>query len=140
MGLHNKVMVVDDQVLIRTMLLEVLNSNEFTAVAASNGQDALNLARLEMPDIALLDFNIPKIDGLTLFKKLKMIKPGIKAVFMTGSPNVNIAKSALEQGAQDVIVKPFDIFVMVKMLKEISSITTRGEEEWKIINKKDGII
>ena len=53
MGLHNKVMVVDDQVLIRTMLLEVLNSNGFTAVAASNGQDALNLARLEMPDIAL---------------------------------------------------------------------------------------
>ena len=68
MGLHNKVMVVDDQVLIRTMLLEVLNSNGFTAVAASNGQDALNLARLEMPDIALLDFNIPKIDGLTLLK------------------------------------------------------------------------
>lgn len=129
-----KVMIVDDQVWIRAMLLEALSSLGYKTIEASNGTEALLVAHRENPDIALIDMNIPGIDGFSLLANLKEIKPDVAAVFMSGCSDENYEKQALKRGAYGFLVKPFDLEDLKNLLNNISTtlgVTARGETKWE---------
>ncbi|NLC63551.1 MAG: response regulator [Thermoanaerobacterales bacterium] len=124
------VMVVDDQVSIRKMIKEFLLITGYEPFEASDGMEALDLAVREKPDIALVDINLPGIDGISLFRCMKKICPELMAIFMSGSSDIWTIKRANEEGVVDFLIKPFDILELLDILNNCSAsrIASRGEK------------
>ena len=106
-----QMMIVDDEEIIRTHLSFILDWESFEIHIAGilkNGEAALRLAREQKIDIALLDINMPNMNGLDLARLLQEINPGIALLIVTGYSEFNYAKTALTLGACDYILKPID--------------------------------
>lgn len=140
--MQRTVMVVDDQVFIRKMIIEFLLISGYKPFEASDSTEALNLAARERLDIALVDVNIPEIDGFALFRRLKKIRPDLTAIFMSGSSDIQSIKKASEEGAVDFLIKPFDIFELLGILNNVntSTMASRGEIKWKQILQRNQLI
>jgi two-component system response regulator (stage 0 sporulation protein F) len=104
-----KVLIVDDQIGIRVLLVEVFSSEGYSTFQASNGKLALELVKRETPDIVLLDMKIPGMDGLEILKHIKDINRSIKVIMMTAYGELAIIKEATDLGALMHFTKPFDI-------------------------------
>ncbi|REK71708.1 response regulator [Paenibacillus paeoniae] len=104
-----KVLIVDDQNGIRVLLLEVFSSEGYHTFQAANGKLALEIVRLEAPDLVLLDMKIPGMDGLEILKHIKAIDPSIKVIMMTAYGELDMIKEATDLGALMHFTKPFDI-------------------------------
>lgn len=114
-----RVLIVDDQPWIRDMLSEVIISSGYLAYVASNGVEALETAQKEKPDIALVDINLPDISGFKLLDHFIKMSPSIKTILMSGLSDSNIAEKAHKAGASAFLVKPFDIFEAIELLKKV---------------------
>lgn len=106
-----KILVVDDDFLIRELLSEILLASEkYEVVSAENGQAALELYR-QNADIGLIlsDMNMPVMDGLSLIKELRHEGSEVPVVVITGNNEIAIAIEALHSGANDYLVKDENI-------------------------------
>jgi two-component system phosphate regulon response regulator OmpR len=102
-----RVMIVDDDPEIRTMLREYLTSHGFAVVQAESGEAMRTALKREVPDVVLLDVNMPGEDGLTLARYLRgRYEVGI--IMVTGAGDVVDRVVGLEVGADDYVTKPFD--------------------------------
>jgi len=103
-----KILVVDDERLVRWSLRQKCEEWGFHVVEAEAGQPALKVAQHESPDLALLDVRLPDMSGLEVLEQLK--KNGdVRAVIMiTADPQLDDVKTALKLGAYDFVGKPVD--------------------------------
>lgn len=101
----------------------------FDTHVASDHVEAVELVKIEQPDIVVIDVNLPEIDGFRLLSIIRKLKPDVKAVFISGSYNANHARRAMTEGALRYFTKPFDIFDFITFLVEISQqdLASRGE-------------
>ena len=109
MGQKKKLLIVDDQVGIRILLLEVFATEGYDTFQAANGRTALDIVRAHTPDLVLLDMKIPGMDGLEILKKIKEINRDIKVIMMTAYGELDMIKEATDLGALKHFTKPFDI-------------------------------
>lgn len=107
-----KVMIVDDDFLVRSNIKVLLNSpeldlsNTFRVVGeASDGKEALALVRISQPDILICDIRMPHMDGLELQAQLKRSHPNIKMIMLSGYDDFDYVRQALKNGAIDYILK-----------------------------------
>ena len=103
-------LVVDDSRVIRMVAKKILQDLNFTVIEAENGQIALESCETSLPDAVLLDWNMPVMNGLTFLQELKKL-PGadaVKVVFCTTENDLEHIKIAIENGADEYIMKPFD--------------------------------
>lgn len=138
-----KVMVVDDQLWVRTMLLEALSSSGYLTFGAANGREALRMIHKEKPDIALIDMTIPGIDGFTLLAHLKDEKPEMATILMSGNSDIEYINRARREGACGYLVKPFDVEELKSLLVRISTTqdtAPRGEDRWAMDSGTDQMI
>jgi two-component system response regulator YesN len=106
-----KVLIVDDEPLFREYLRTIMNWETYGFVLcgeAKNGLEALQTADETLPDLALVDVNMPLMDGLELSKQLKAKYPDMSIVMVTGYGEFEYARNALKIGVEDYILKPFD--------------------------------
>ena len=106
-----RVLIVDDEPKFRAYLQQVINWREHgfeICGEAKNGAEALDLAAETLPDIALLDINMPILDGITLAEKLKEMRREISVVMITGHSEFAYARKALQLGVEDYLLKPFN--------------------------------
>lgn len=103
-------LVVDDSKMIRRVAGRILKDLSFETEEAANGQEALDQCRSHMPDAILLDWNMPVMDGLNFLKTLRKEPKGSKpvVVFCTAERDINRITEALEAGANEYVMKPFD--------------------------------
>ncbi|MCK4721512.1 sigma-54-dependent Fis family transcriptional regulator [bacterium] len=101
------VLIVDDEELIRYGLREWLHEEGFNVLEAPDGATALELAN-EQPDIILLDFKLPDMDGLTVLKELTSRPGNPVIIMMTGYATIELAVDAMRSGAYHFITKPWD--------------------------------
>ena len=103
-------LVVDDSKMIRRVAGRILKDLSFETEEAANGQEALDICRSEMPDAILLDWNMPVVDGLNFLKTLRKEPKGSSpiVVFCTAERDVNKITEAIEAGADEYVMKPFD--------------------------------
>lgn len=115
------ILVVDDEDNIRH-LLRLAFENDYRVVEASDGQEALELARASAPDLILSDIMMPRLDGYGLFRRLRSAPEtaSIPFVFLTAKKDVDDRVSGLEMGADDYITKPFSIKELKAKVKSIS--------------------
>lgn len=104
-----KIMIIDDDVELLRLVKTRLKVNEYEVITASNGEEGLEKARAERPNLILLDIQMPKMDGYTFIKTLRKEEGSLKDV-----PIIVIsAKGKMEdlfrmEGVSDYIVKPFE--------------------------------
>ena len=102
-----RILVVDDDRVILELASIVLRSDGYSVRTASDGIQALNLLAEEPFELVLLDFMMPKKDGLEVLQEIKEKFPDIAVIIFTGMGSENIAVNAMKAGAADYIIKPF---------------------------------
>lgn len=112
-----KILIVDDDPRILTVVQRLLQMHGHTCVAAENGLTALELARLDSYELIITDMRMPSMDGLTLLRKLKKEQPAIPVIMITAYASDQSAVEAVKRGVFDYLVKPFngtDLLATVK--------------------------
>ncbi len=112
-----KVLIVDDDPVVRDSLGKWFESEGYQAAIANGAKEALERLQAGRWDIALLDIKMPGVDGIELQAKLKDIEPDLPVVIMTGFASVETAVRALKNGAYDYITKPFDPDELVHLVE-----------------------
>jgi DNA-binding NtrC family response regulator len=113
------VLVVDDERNIRNNLGMVLEAEGYEVDTASNGDDALLRVKEGHYDIAFVDIQMPKMDGLELLRYLRGLRPKLPVVMLTAYGTVSRAVEAMKLGAVDFLEKPFDPKAIELLCKEI---------------------
>lgn len=101
-------LIVDDEEGILKVLRSFFILHDFEVLTAKNSADALKILNKNKIQIALLDINMPKMDGIDLLREIKKVDFSIQVIMMTGYPSFDKTIQSLERGAVDYILKPFD--------------------------------
>ncbi|MBA4793562.1 PleD family two-component system response regulator [Phenylobacterium sp.] len=113
-------LVVDDSRVIRKVARRILEDLGFDVAEAADGAEALAWCRTCMPDVVLLDWNMPVMNGLEFLRRLRK-EPGgeaPKVVFCTVENEIPAIREALESGADEYIMKPFDSEIVASKFAE----------------------
>jgi len=101
-----KILVVDDEEVVRRSYLRTLASAQCEVEAVGSGQAALQRMGAHAFDVVLLDLRMPGMDGMTVLKTIKERWPDSEVIIITGDPGVESAKQAVHLGAYDYLAKP----------------------------------
>lgn len=104
-----RILVADDDEAIRDTVEDALHLAGYTTISARNGQEALDQIRKQRPDLAILDVNMPKLNGFELVQKLRTLGIDTPIIFLTARHNREDVVSGLKIGADDYVKKPFGI-------------------------------
>ncbi|WP_219837410.1 response regulator [Paenibacillus sp. R14(2021)] len=134
-----KVLIVDDESLFREYLRTIVNweTYGFTICGeARNGIEALEVAKVTYPDLALVDINMPLMDGLKLSEAFKELYPDLAIVLVTGHGEFEYARQALKLGVEDYILKPFDLDELFLTLMKTKNRIQQAAEDRKTRSKQ----
>lgn len=103
-------LIVDDSRLIRKLVRDILEPLNFHCSEAENGEVALASCQKSMPELIMLDWNMPVMDGMAFLLQLRKVPGGDKPVvmFCTTENGMDRIQAAMAAGATDFIMKPFD--------------------------------
>ena len=114
-------LIVDDSRVIRKVSRRILEDLGFEVAEASNGVEAMAWCDAMMPDAILLDWAMPEMDGLTFVRQLR-VEPGgtaPKVVFCSSETSLERIREALDAGADEYIMKPFDGAIVAGKLRSL---------------------
>lgn len=103
------ILIADDEAAMRRNLSDVLHEEGFETIEAANGTQALHLAIERMPDLVLLDFKMPELDGLQVLKHIKERNSSVPVILFTAYGTSERPIEAMKLGAYDYVEKPFDL-------------------------------
>jgi len=104
-----KILVVDDEAEIRSLLGAVLQSKGYEVVTAEDGAAALQQVQREHPGVILMDLSMPRMSGMDALPEIKRLDPDIPVVICTAHADLATAVRAMKLGAYDYLTKPFDV-------------------------------
>ena len=114
-------LVVDDSRVVRKVARRMLEGNGYHVVEAGDGEQALAAVRARMPDAVLLDWNMPVMNGLEFLEALRREfgpeKPPV--VFCTTENDISFIERAINAGAQEFIMKPFDEEILMGKFSQV---------------------
>jgi two-component system response regulator AtoC len=102
-----KILVVDDEIVVRESLSDWLKDAGYQVFTAESGCEALEMIEKEKPGIMIADLMMPGMDGIELMKKAREQQPGLEVVIVTAYASIPTAITAMKEGAYDYIEKPF---------------------------------
>jgi YesN/AraC family two-component response regulator len=119
-----RVLIADDaQVTRRNTRLMLAEHEDVDVVAiASNGEDAVLLAETHRPDIAVLDINMPRMDGLTAFQKMSEMHPDMGCIIISAEKDEDSFREAMNVGAREYLVKPFTFDELMEAINRVGKI------------------
>ena len=101
-----RILVIDDEEVVRLSYMRTLASEHCNVQVVTNGFDAIALMETQAFDVVLLDMSMPGMDGMSVLKVIKQRWPECEVVIITGYPGVESAKQAVSLGAFDYLSKP----------------------------------
>jgi two-component system, chemotaxis family, chemotaxis protein CheY len=114
-------LIVDDSAVIRKVARRILEGLQFRISEAEDGAQALDHCRVALPDVVLLDWNMPVMDGYEFLRALRQL-PGGKApkvVFCTTENDIAHIARAMHAGADEYVMKPFDREILTSKLAQV---------------------
>lgn len=116
-----EILVVDDDVFIRQLLVEVLSAEDYRVVAAPSGADGLARLAETPPHLVLLDLGLPDISGLTLLRLMRSATgwEGVKILMLTASSDIDHVIAAKQAGAVGYVCKPIKAEALVEMIHDV---------------------
>lgn len=107
--MSKRILLVDDAVFMRMKLKDILEKNGYEVVAeAQNGLEAIEKYKSEKPDLVTMDITMPEMDGVTALRAIKALDPKAKVIMCSAMGQQSMVMDAIQAGAIDFIVKPFD--------------------------------
>ena len=103
-----KILVVDDAIFVRLRCRKLLTENGHEVVQAGTGREAVEQYKSTSPDAVLLDITLPDMDGVSALKEIRALDSNAHVAIVTSLNQQSIVMAALQAGAQDFVVKPFD--------------------------------
>ena len=128
-NVRSKILVVDDQAVIREPIAASLRHAGYLTVCAANGADALVAARAERPDLVLLDLSMPEMDGLAFLKQFRAdpVNAATPVIMLTASTDAKDAAEARQLGVREVMIK--SQFSLLNLMDRISQQIARGNAD-----------
>ena len=115
-----RVLVVDDAAFMRMMVKDILSKNGYEVVGeAENGMKALEKYQELKPDLVTMDITMPEMDGISAVKEIKKIDPNAKIVMCSAMGQQAMVIEAIQAGARDFIVKPFQAERVLEAVKKV---------------------
>jgi len=130
-----RIMVIDDEPLMRITVQDALVAEGYKVSSADTGEKGLTLLRETQADILITDLRLPDLDGIQVLKEVKMISPEIQVIMMTAYGSIDSAVTAMKEGASDYLTKPFAMDELLLIIKRILRMK-RLEEENIFLRKK----
>ena len=125
-----RVLVVDDDLRIRTAVARALRLKGFDVTVAADGREALSLVATNPPDVVVLDVLMPGVDGIEVCRRLRSDGDPVPVLMLTARDGITDRVVGLESGADDYLVKPFALDELVARLRalvrRVSSADTRA--------------
>ena len=104
----NRILIVDDAAFMRMMIKDILSKNGYEIVGeAADGAQAVQLYQDTQPDLVTMDITMPEMDGITALKEIKKVNPQAKVIMCSAMGQQAMVIDAIQAGAKDFIVKPF---------------------------------
>lgn len=151
-----KVLVAEDDDIVRDVIVRFLTDEGYSVVVANNGLEAVKMLRLEDIKLVLSDLRMPGADGMEVLRSSMRINPNIAVVIITAYGTLDTALEAMNEGAYDYIVKPFvmqqlllvvrNAFRMAMLMEENENLadelkeTHRKLEAYKITGVHNNVI
>lgn len=119
MGDKKKVLIVDDSMVMRTMIQDILHKDDFDVVAqAENGGEAIDKYREWKPDLVTMDIVMPGGPGIDALKSIIEFDPNARVIIVSGLHQKSLLIEALETGARDYVIKPFTDRELIEAAKK----------------------
>ena len=123
-----KILIVDDEKLIRWSFRQHLEKEGYEVLVAASGEESLEIVKQELPDLALLDIRLPNMNGIEVLHQIKEINPGTLAIMMTAHGAIETAVQAMKAGAYDYLSKPIQLEELSLMIKKGLNVLRLQEE------------
>jgi two-component system response regulator MprA len=114
-----RILVVDDEPAVRESLVSSLTFEGYETVEASDGVEALEQVEKEKPDLVVLDVLMPRLDGLTACRRLRTFGSNVPVLMLTARDMVGDRVSGLDAGADDYLVKPFELDELLARIRAL---------------------
>ena len=121
-----RILLVDDEQEIRETLQEFLAEKGYDVHQATNGAAGIAAVAAVIPDVVLLDIQMPGLGGVDALAAIRAIAPQVKVIMVSGTPNAEVASRALAYGAFDFVAKPIDLAHLERSLE--TAMTMKGLE------------
>ncbi len=123
-----KILVIDDEKLLRWSLQQNLSKEGYTVITAEKGMEGLNLFKEETPDVTLLDIHLPDVSGITVLQGIKEINKDSLAIMITAFGDIQTAVKTIKLGAYDFVEKPFNVDKLkILVAKALETVSLRKE-------------
>lgn len=118
--MSKKVLIVDDAVFMRMKLRDILEKNGYEVVAeAQNGLEAVEKYKQDSPDLVTMDITMPEMDGVAALKEIKAFDTDAKVIMCSAMGQQSMVMEAIQTGALDFIVKPFDTDRVLQSIERV---------------------
>ncbi len=127
-----KILVVEDEPVLRQGLVDLLSGAGHTVEAVADGMSAVNLGRSNPYDLVLLDLMLPRLDGLEVCRRLRVARPGLPILMLTARGAESEKVAGLRAGADDYVTKPFGVRELLARIDALGrrALATPAEPEW----------
>jgi DNA-binding NtrC family response regulator len=118
-ALKKKVLVVDDDEVIRDLLINFLKFSGYEGIGAPNGQAALDIVLVDPPDLIITDIHMPFLNGFQLLRAVKRAKPELPVVFITGFAHFRRFFADKTARADGFLEKPFSLEAIDSLVRKL---------------------
>lgn len=117
--MSHRILVVDDASFMRMMIKEILSKNGFEVVGeAADGAQAVDMFKELAPDLVTMDITMPEMDGIAALKEIKKVDGNAKVIMCSAMGQQAMVIDAIQAGAKDFIVKPFQADRVIEAVKK----------------------
>jgi two-component system chemotaxis response regulator CheY len=115
----NRILIVDDAAFMRMMVRDILTKNGYVVCGeAKDGAEAIEKYKEVKPDLVTMDITMPEMDGITALRAIKQIDPNAKVIMCSAMGQQGMVIDAIQAGAKDFIVKPFQPDRVIEAIKK----------------------
>jgi DNA-binding response OmpR family regulator len=125
-----RVLVIEDEAPMRMALQDILSAERYRVLTAADGEQGLDRAIQEQPDLILLDVMLPKLDGYAICRELRRLEIGVAVLMLTAKSQVLDRVTGLDVGADDYLVKPFSTD---ELLARVRALLRRARERRRAV-------
>jgi two-component system, chemotaxis family, chemotaxis protein CheY len=124
-----KCLLVDDSEVVRKISRKIMEGFNFEIAEAANGKEALEQVKKQMPDFILLDWNMPIMDGMEFLQMFRQDKTSsnTKVMFCTTENDMSRITAAMQHGADEYVMKPFDKDIIKFKLQQLGIVESDDE-------------
>lgn len=119
MAVKNKILVVDDEEALRTVLSAELEGEGYQVSTAADGDEAIKIIGSQQFHLVLLDIKMPNVDGFEVLRYVKQHQPSTKVIMLTGFADLKNAIESKKLGAEDFVSKPYDLVDLLTTVERV---------------------